>query len=50
MDQRFYASSYGRFLTTDPENGGYTDDPGSLNAYIYANGDPVNANDLLGGM
>jgi hypothetical protein len=35
-------------LTPDPENGGYTDDPGSLNAYIYANGDPANANDPTG--
>ena len=47
-DQRFYASTYGRFLTPDPDNGGYTDDPNSLNAYAYVLGDPVNQSDSTG--
>ena len=41
MDQRFYASAYGRFTTTDlapPQSG----DPGTWNRYSYTNGDPVN--------
>lgn len=41
---RQYAPSAGRFLQPDPINGG------SLNAYEYANGDPINFSDPTGGM
>jgi RHS repeat-associated protein len=48
-DQRFYASSYGRFNTPDPSkasvaNGSVSNpsDPGSWNKYAYTRGDPVN--------
>jgi RHS repeat-associated protein len=48
-DQRFYASSYGRFNTADqyqasagPKN------PGSWNRYAYVEGDPINAYDPRG--
>jgi RHS repeat-associated protein len=48
-DQRYYASSYGRFNTADQ----YLDsagpgDPGSWNRYNYTRGDPVNRNDAQG--
>jgi RHS repeat-associated protein len=46
-DQRFYASSYGRFNTPD-RKGGKPKDPGSLNKYSYIRGDPVNRNDPRG--
>lgn len=45
VDQRYYASSYGRFNTPDPVNGGKTANPGSMNLYNYTLGDPVNSND-----
>jgi RHS repeat-associated protein len=42
-DQRFYASTYGRFLTADPaRNSAGPSDPGSWNRYAYTRGDPVN--------
>ena len=42
-DQRFYASSYGRFNTADPYAGSAgSSDPGSWNRYSYTRGDPVN--------
>lgn len=48
-DQRFYASSYGRFNTADPYNGSAgPGDPGSWNRYSYVQGDPANANDSSG--
>jgi RHS repeat-associated protein len=49
VDQRFYASAYGRFNTPDPA-GGSADpgNPGSLNRYAYATGDPINFNDPSG--
>jgi hypothetical protein len=46
-DQRFYASSYGRFLTPDRKRG-TPGNPGSLNRYSYVLGDPVNRNDRHG--
>jgi len=42
MGQRLYSPSVGRFLQTDPVDGG------SANAYDYANQDPVNQSDLSG--
>lgn len=52
-DQRFYASTYGRFLTPDRFQGqakGASDPstPGSWNKYEYALSDPVNNNDPQG--
>jgi RHS repeat-associated protein len=55
-DQRFYASSYGRFNTADPYAAGgaakgsvnNAGDPGSWNRYAYTGGDPVNRNDPSG--
>jgi RHS repeat-associated protein len=45
-DQRFYASSYGRFNTPDPNMAsGGPGDPGSFNRYSYTRGDPVNRYD-----
>lgn len=42
MGQRVYLPTTGRFLQTDPVDGG------SANAYDYANADPVNSQDLDG--
>ena len=43
-DQRFYASTYGRFNTPDPyqsgSGSGTPGDPGSWNRYTYVEGDP----------
>lgn len=55
-DQRFYASSYGRFLTADPYVAGgpakgsvsNPKDPGSWNRYGYVEGDPINNVDPTG--
>ena len=48
-DQRFYASSYGRFNTPDPYGGSAgPSDPGSWNRYTYAGGDPINKGDPTG--
>ncbi len=42
-DQRFYASSYGRFNTADPYRASAgAGDPGSWNRYAYVTGDPIN--------
>ena len=50
-DERFYASTYGRFNTPDPyKASGGPSDPGSWNRYSYVEGDPVNANDLAQGL
>jgi RHS repeat-associated protein len=48
-DQRFYASSYGRFNTSDPymASGGAVD-PESWNRYAYVGGDPINGYDPRG--
>ena len=48
-DQRFYASSYGRFNTADPyQASAGAGDPGSWNRYSYVVGDPVNRVDPTG--
>jgi len=48
-DQRYYSSTYGRFLTSDPYRAsGGPSDPGSWNRYAYVQGDPVNFNDPEG--
>lgn len=48
-DQRFYASSYGRFNTADPYRASAgAGDPGSWNRYAYVGGDPVNVADPSG--
>ncbi len=52
-DQRFYASTYGRFLTADPyrataKSVNNPADPGSWNRYSYTRGDPVNRRDPRG--
>jgi RHS repeat-associated protein len=47
-DQRYYASTLGRFLTPDPSGASDFTDPGSLNLYGYTGGDPVNFNDPEG--
>jgi len=48
-DQRYYSSTYGRFLTSDPYRAsGGPSDPGSWNRYAYVQGDPVNLNDPEG--
>jgi RHS repeat-associated protein len=42
-DQRYYASSWGRFLTPDPYKASAgAREPGSWNRYAYVQGDPVN--------
>jgi len=48
-DQRYYSSNTGSFFSPDPsmDNVDYAD-PGSWNAYAYANGDPINFNDPSG--
>jgi hypothetical protein len=49
LDQRFYASTYGRFNTPDPYGGSAgPSDPGSWNRYSYVQGDPANRNDRTG--
>jgi RHS repeat-associated protein len=51
-DQRYYASSYGRFNTPDPyqsgSGSGIPADPDTWNKYTYVSGDPVNLRDLNG--
>ena len=48
-DQRYYASSYGRFNTADPyQASAGPSDPGSWNRYSYVGGDPVNNHDWQG--
>ena len=46
-DQRYYASTFGRFMIPDKQ-GGDTEDPQSLNKYSYVGGDPVNRLDPSG--
>jgi len=48
-DQRYYASSYGRFNTADPMRASAgPEDPGSWNRYAYVGGDPINMRDPSG--
>jgi RHS repeat-associated protein len=48
-DQRYYASRFGRFRTSDPyEASGGASEPGSWNRYPYVGGDPVNYSDPFG--
>jgi RHS repeat-associated protein len=48
-DQRFYASTYGRFMTPDPSGkSAKAGTPGSWNRYSYAQGDPANRKDPRG--
>ena len=48
-DQRYYASTYGRFNTADPYRAsGGSSDPGSWNRYSYVEGDPINHLDRQG--
>jgi len=47
-DQRYYASSYGRFNTADKAPNVRAGDPVSWNKYAYTGGDPVNRGDPSG--
>ena len=46
-DQRYYASTFGRFITIDPTPPSKSD-PETWNRYSYATGDPANGNDPSG--
>jgi RHS repeat-associated protein len=49
LDQRFYASTYGRFNTPDPSiNSNALRLTGNWNKYAYVGGDPVNKTDPRG--
>lgn len=53
VDQRFYASTYGRFLTADPyaasaKGANNPGNPGTWNRYSYVGDDPVNGRDPRG--
>jgi RHS repeat-associated protein len=48
-DQRYYASTYGRFNTADPYmRSARASDPESWNRYSYTRGDPINRSDPSG--
>ena len=48
-DQRYYASTFGRFMTPDPYRGSIeVTKPISFNRYAYVYGDSVNSNDPTG--
>ena len=48
-DQRYYASTFGRFLTPDPyQASGGPSDPQTWNRYAYVRGDPMNFYDRSG--
>lgn len=48
-DQRYYASTYGRFNTADPSTASAgPSDPVSWNRYSYTGGDPINRSDPQG--
>jgi len=49
VDQRYYASSYGRFNTVDPFGGSVRpNSPSSWNRYAYCHDDPLNCSDPSG--
>ncbi len=49
LDQRYYATGAGRFMTADPYSGlDRIEEPRNLNLYSYVNGDPVNNKDSSG--
>ena len=48
-DQRYHQPGVGRFMTPDPSTNNVSyNNPGSLNMYTYANGDPANNTDPTG--
>jgi RHS repeat-associated protein len=47
-DQRYYASNFGRFMSSDPGNAGGLSNPQSLNRYSYVLNDPINGSDPRG--
>ena len=47
-DQRYYASTFGRFMTPDPARRVNLGNPQSWNLYEYTSGDPINGNDPTG--
>jgi RHS repeat-associated protein len=52
-DQRYYASTFGRFMTADPYRATSASpsnpmDPKSWNRYSYVEGDPINYTDSRG--
>ena len=47
-DQRFQASGYEWFATTDVAPSNFSPDPKSFNRYEYVGDDPVNRNDPRG--
>ncbi|MEK7992222.1 MAG: RHS repeat-associated core domain-containing protein, partial [Planctomycetota bacterium] len=48
-DQRYYTSTWGRFLTPDPYDGSASlTKPQSWNRYVYVGNDPINFNDPEG--
>jgi RHS repeat-associated protein len=48
-DQRYYANTFGRFMTGDPYRPSMdATNPGSLNRYAYVWNDPINSNDPEG--
>lgn len=49
LDQRYYATGAGRFMTADPYKASAgVGEPGSWNRYAYVEGDPVNFADVAG--
>ena len=49
LDQRYYATGAGRFITGDPYKASAgAGDPGSWNRYAYVQGDPINFSDPSG--
>jgi RHS repeat-associated protein len=49
IDQRYYASTYGRFNTADPYRGSArARNPLTWNRYSYVGGDPINRSDPRG--
>jgi len=48
LDQRFYSSQFGRFMSADRFRASRVDDSGRWNKYSYTRGDPVNSFDPSG--
>jgi RHS repeat-associated protein len=49
LDQRYYATGAGRFMTADPYKASAgASEPGSWNRYAYTRGEPVSSNDRFG--